>query len=168
MLPGFQATDLSAGWRYTTQRLCTLGLGFRRAFLPATIDAVRPGHRNSGGLPFPPIFPLDLRQPKQDTCDHPADRTPQINLLGHGNDTYVAGTPIRQDIDPILLPARQPIELPDDDGRDRPTINRVLQPRKRGPSEGVPRSISSNHRTAARATPCCWSQWMISAWLSVF
>lgn len=119
------------------QGLCTLGLRFRHAFLPATIDAMRLGHCDSGCLPFPPIFPLDLRQPKQDTGDHPVDRTTQVNLLGHGDDTDMTGTPIRQDIDPILLTTQQPIELPYHDGRDRPSINGVLQPHKRRPSQGV-------------------------------
>ena len=43
----------------------------------------------------------------------------------------------REEIDPILLTPRQPIELPDDDGRDGARFNGPLEARKRGPTEGV-------------------------------
>jgi hypothetical protein len=107
-----------------------LGLGFGGPFAATAIAP--PGFRDGDPrrLPFPPIFPLDLRKPKQHTRHHAADRPTEINLLGRRHDAHVPGTPVCQEIDPILPPSYQPIQLPDDHRRDSPGRNSALQPGK--------------------------------------
>jgi len=100
-------------------------------------DPLGLGHRNPGRLPLPAIFPLDLGEPKEDTGHHPANRPAEINLLGHCHDTDILRTPLREEIDPILLPPRQPIELPHHHSRNGARANRPLQARKRGSTEGL-------------------------------
>jgi hypothetical protein len=114
-----------------------LRLGLRRALAVATIDASRLGHRPPGGVAFPPLCPLDLRQPKQDTRDHAADGAAQVNLRRPRDHSYVPRPPVGHESTPIWLPSCQPVALPDDDHRDRPRLNRALQPGKGGPVEGL-------------------------------
>jgi hypothetical protein len=57
--------------------------------------------------------------------------------LGHRHDTDILRTPRREEIDPILLPPRQPIELPHHHSRNGARANRPLQARKRGSTEGL-------------------------------
>src|SRR5262249_3455304 len=100
-------------------------------------DPLGLGHRNPSGLPLAAIFPLDLGEPKKDTRHHAADGTAEINLLGHGDHPDIVPTPRGEQIDPILLPPREPIELPHHDGGEGPLTNRALQAPKRGATEAL-------------------------------
>jgi hypothetical protein len=102
------------------------------------IDALGLGHRNPCGLPLATIFPLDLGEPKEDTRHHPADRTAEIDLLGHRDNTYILPAPLCEEIDPILLPPCEPIQLPHYDSGDGARPNRPLEARKGGPTEALP------------------------------
>ena len=57
--------------------------------------------------------------------------------MGHRDNPDIPCTPRREEIDPILLSPRQPIELPDHDGRNGARVNSPLETRKRGPTEGL-------------------------------
>jgi hypothetical protein len=92
------------------------------------IDPLGLGHCNPGGLPLPAVFPLDLGKPKEDTRHHPADGTAEINLLGHRDHSDIVPTPFCEQIDAILLPPREPTELPHHDGGDGPRANCSLEP----------------------------------------
>jgi hypothetical protein len=102
------------------------------------IDALRLRHRNPGGLSLAAIFPLNLSEPKEDTRHHPADRPAEINLLGHRDHPDIVPTLRGEEIDAILLPPCEPIELPHHDGGDGPRANRPLEARKGGPPEALP------------------------------
>src|SRR5215471_14563708 len=115
-----------------------LRLGFRRPFQPPVIDALGLSHRNPCGLPLAAIFPLNLGESKEDTRHHPADRTAEINLLGHRDNPDIVPTPRCEEIDAILLPPCEPIQLPHDDGGDGTRANRPLEAYKGGPTEALP------------------------------
>jgi len=114
-----------------------LRLGFCRPFLPPVIDALGLSHHNPCGLPLAAIFPLDLGEPKEDTRHHPADQTAEINLLGHRDHTDIVPTPLGEEIDPILLPSCEPIQLPHHDGGDGTRTNCALEAGKGGPTEAL-------------------------------
>jgi hypothetical protein len=91
---------LRAGW-----------LGLRRPFLPTLVEAVFLSHLNTGDLTLTAIFQLDFGQAEHDAGDHATDRATQVDLLGDSGHSHAALAPICQQIDPVALPARNPIRL---------------------------------------------------------
>jgi hypothetical protein len=57
--------------------------------------------------------------------------------LGHRDHPDIVSTPLREQIDPILLPPREPIELPHHHGGDGARANRSLEAHKRGTTEAL-------------------------------
>jgi hypothetical protein len=107
-----------------------------RALSPASVHTLPLGDGDAGGLAFPAILVLDLRQPEQDTSAHLPDCLIEVELLGDDHHPHPALAPVGEEIHPLAQPPREPIQLPHHDGLNDSRKNGLLQPLEGRPPQG--------------------------------